>query len=189
MKTYCAFLIVIIVIYTAIALRLQLKVDFLNLKGRIKIYFAFIKILDIKFRVVKMADESARIIYGNKKYAKFLRLNADSEDKNSIINWFGFDFVPKINYTKIKCRVKIGKNDDAFATVVLMQIAKSFLCFLFSYLKSKQLVEIDEEFIPTQNAFTIESNIKIRVSIAETTTDLIDYFILKKKKKLAKKES
>ena len=120
----------------------------------------------------KNGEGSILITIGPK--TKELHLNKDKEDKDSIMSQKTPPVFSNLLVENLKVDIRLGTM-DAFLTMAIMQTIKIMFYGVFSVLKTRQDLEIEERFTPMFNSETIQVFIGGILSIS--LADIIYSFI------------
>ncbi len=117
------------------------------------------------------------IIKSGKKQNE-LHLNADKKDEKSIMRILNYPAFENIMIIKLEFSVKVGKNNDAFFTSLLLSGIRLAMFSALSYVKSRFGTEIKEGFIPDYNSDKLEMDFTGIISIS--FADIISSYLLSK---------
>lgn len=166
------FLCIAILLLSLIALPIRVGVNFyvdvFNNRGFIKVYIFGIRVF---YAAIHFEHDKGRhndlVLEHGKKESK-IHLNTDAEDKKSIAAMMKNPVGKNIMIHKLSAHFTVGKTQDAFFTVALLQTLRVLFYTTAAPIKCQYNTRITESFTPEYNRDVLESDIIgiIGVSIA-----------------------
>ncbi|MDE7395273.1 MAG: hypothetical protein K2M95_04045 [Clostridiales bacterium] len=187
------FLCIAILLLWLIALPIRVGVNFyvdvFNNRGFIKVYLFGIRIFyaAIHFEHNKSRHNDLVLEHG-KKESK-IHLNTDADDKKSVAAMMKNPVGKNLMIHKLSAHFTVGKTQDAFFTVTLLQWLRVLFYTTAAPIKCRYNTHITESFTPEYNRDVLESDIIgiIGISIANIICSyLTSIFKNKRKQEMAK---
>lgn len=183
----------ILVLYIAsVPIRVKVKggVDLDKGEGNISISVLHIPVLSAKGLIKSRSlTEGDLVIMQRKKKEMHLDVNKKSFFKTiKMIKNIDLSFLANLDVSDLYISAKYGSS-NAFMTTMLMGTAKILFYSLVSIIKSKQKVEVTEEFVPVYNmrTFKIDFHGIFKLSVADIIYGYIAGKLKRLKKRLHKK--
>ncbi len=173
-------------IYMPLPIRMNGDIDVFQNDGWFKVYVLGVRVVKTEAYFSHIDAVHNNLVLHSKRKDYVWHVNADKNDKKSIIQLFNIDFLPYINVVSVDLNLQLGKRDDALFTALVTSGARVVACSIFAALKSAQHVEIYEHFVPVYNKDELRIVFEgiINVSVA----DIIFSFILYLRRKSREKQ-
>lgn len=182
------FFSVTILILTVIAAHIRVGVNFyLDMFGNdgfIKIYIFGIRIFKAAIHFEHDKDKHNNLIIEHGKKSGKIHLNTDTRDKKSIAAMMKNPAFSNMLVEKISAHFTVGKNNDAFFTIALLQTFRVAFYAFMAMVKCRYNVAITESFTPMYNKNVLQVDFIgiIGISIADIIVSLISSKVGKRRK-------
>lgn len=171
------FLIILIISLTLAIMPLHIGMNlYINLfdnSGLLKVYFFGIRVFkaQVHFEHRQIKENNLIIEHGKKKDE--IHLNNDANDKKSIAAMIKKPLLKNIRIEKLSAHFILGKTNDAFFTVALLQAIRVMFYSVMAAIKCRYNTKITESFTPVYNNDILQTDIIgiIEVSIADIIID------------------
>jgi len=173
----CVILLVYIINFT-LFFRVKGKADLFDNDGNFVVKLFFITLTKGKLHLGQDDDEFNSLIIERKGEKKTgVHLNADKEDKQSIVSHMNAPLFRNVLIRDIEVNFRIGKSNDAFFTTMSIVGIKTVYNTVISILKSRQSFSHRSKFVPafSEDKLEVEFRSIISISIADIIYSFIRY--------------
>ena len=186
MKIYCAFLILIILLYFNFPLRVRIALDFSKIKG----YFV-LSIFNINLikGVILFSQKcnSFRLYLKVVNKILYFNLNNDKNDEHSLSS-VKVEYMPKIVVKNVNISFFVGVENDAMSTTFLYVGIQRILAILSQYIATNYNVSIENKGkIVDKSKLVFIIDTKIAISISYMLVVIISFLIAKVKSNIKNK--
>lgn len=186
---FCIAIIILNLLAGKIRIGANVYFDLFGNDGFIKLYLFGIRIFKAELNFEHDADKSNNIIISHGKKRGKIHLNTDTNDKKSVAFMMKNPIMENILVEKISAHFIVGRNNNSFFTVGILQLLRVVFYAMLAPLKCRYSVKITESFTPIYNKDILQTDFIgiIGVSIADIIVSCVAN-ILKKNKKLREQE-
>lgn len=164
----------------------KLKADFFGKSGEIKLSVFFIPVYKAKIELEHRSATENNLIISSGKKKDEIHLNADKNDKQSVVSVFrSLPVMSYIIFERLDVEAEIGFSADAFYTTMTAGTVRALFYAVAAFLKSRQNISLREEVRPCYNKNELDFNIFgiLKLSIANIINSFIAGLLNKSKNK------
>lgn len=181
----CIVLIIFTLFSLPIFMRGEVYFNVFENRGYVKLFLFFFLIYKVELSVRQLDRTHNNLVVKTVHKEREYHLNADKNDKKSIINLLG-SFIPYVDIIELNIDINVGKKNDAFFTVIAMGVIRIVMYSFFSYLKCREKIDINENFSTEFNSDLVEVKAAgiFSVTIADIIYSAILHLIKKSRKNI-----
>ncbi|MCI9518042.1 MAG: hypothetical protein HFK08_02145 [Clostridia bacterium] len=171
---------IIILVLTFVSLpfvfTVNLKADLFENSGTIAVSLFFVPIFKARIRVESESATEKNIVVISGKKRDEIHLNADKNDKKSVMALF--KAAPVMSYLtveKLDVEAAVGFAANAFSTTMIVGVLRTFFGALSAFLKSRQNIAIRNVIVPSYNKNKLDFDVEgiFKLSLANIINGFI----------------
>ncbi|MDR2202055.1 MAG: hypothetical protein LBP26_04755 [Clostridiales bacterium] len=141
---------------------------------------------DIRFESNDIKHNNLIIEHGKKHKRDEIHLNADRGDRRSVVRLMSNPVFDNLIVEELAFDVRVGKNNDAFFTTMVLGTLRIMLYSALAFVKSRFYADIAETFTPEYNSDRFESDFFGIISLS--IADIIYSYVRAAFKKLRRRK-
>ncbi len=175
----CILILNLVAAYVRVGVNFYL--DFFGNDGFIKLYVFGIRIFKARIHFEHDENNSNNLVVEHGKKEGKIHLNNDPQDKKSVAAMLRNPAMSDILVEKISAHFTVGKTNDAFFTVGVLQTLRVLFYAFLAPVKCRYSMKITESFTPVYNRDVIHADFIgiIGISIADIIVSLVGNLIKK----------